>query len=95
MPELDPASDFQDDGGTRAWRNSHAANVRYESRPKRKPLSVLGYICWFLVYPFCAMVVFYAGSILLMFNGVDEREALIFMFVVIAFPPLNRFFGRR
>lgn len=93
MPELDPSTDFRDDGGTPMWRRNQAHILDV---PVRRPMSWFALIGWFLIYPIFALFVFFVGAILIAYTwGLSGWEASLIMLAVIAYPPLNRLFRRR
>ncbi len=100
-PNAAPPGDFQDNGGPPGWRARHAvpqpeAPRRVVNVPRRRPLSLVAMVGWFVIYPFVALVVFYGGGISLMATtGMNVWSVLVIMLAVIAYPPLNCLFSRR
>ena len=98
MPELDPADDFQDDGGTRAWRNNRATySTVYDARPsRRRGMTWLELFGWFLVYPAFAIFGFYVVALLIAYNfGYGIWPSAAISLAIFAYPPLNRLLRRR
>lgn len=92
MPELDPANDFQDDGGTRAWRNNRATySPVYDARPRRR-IRWMMVIGWGIVYPLFAIAAFEFGSIALAATtGMNGLKAALIVGGILIAIPLNRF----
>lgn len=92
MPELDPASDFRDDGGTPAWR----ANQATYARRYRRPVSGVELIGWCLIFPFLGIMGFYVLALLLGFMlGLPIWLAIPIALGAILYLPVNYLRHRR